>query len=180
MDRRELESAAATYSHMRGLLMLPAGALCIVAALANAGVLPTWAFPVALVVGAGVCWAILQHYRAHYGRVSATLRPRDLAAGALAVVAMIASAVLLGALPVNTIAIGFAIGMLGAYAITTGLRTHHVVIWGGLLLVGAVPLWDGPDPENTGLVLAGAAIAICGLFDHRAFTDRFGPVDARA
>jgi hypothetical protein len=180
MDRRDLESAAATYAHMRGLLMLPAGALLVVSALANAGVLPVWAFPAALVPAAIACLALLRHYRAHYGHASHTGQTRDVVAVVVAAFAVVASAVLFGELPVNTVAIGFGIGMLGSYAITPGLRVHHVVIWGGLLLAGAVPLWNGADPENAGLVLAGAAVAISGLLDHRVFTDRFGPLDARA
>ena len=180
MDRRELESAAVTYAHMRGLLMLPAGALLVVSALANAGVIPTWAFPLALAPAGLAGLVILRHYRTHYGRVTHASQAKDAAAVAVAAVTVIASAVLLGDLPVNTIAIGFGLGMLAAAAITPGLRVHHAAVWGGLALVGAVPLWNGPDPENVGLVLAGAAVAICGLLDHRAFTDRFGPLDARA
>ena len=180
MDRRELESAAATYAHMRGLLMLPLSALFIVSALANAAVLPVWALPVALVPAGLACLAILRHYRARYGHVTHANQAKDAAAVAVTVVTIVASGVLLGDLPVNTIAIGMGLGMLAGSAITPGLRVHHVVVWGGLALAGAVPSWDGPDPENAGLVLAGAAVAICGLLDHRAFTDRFGPLDARA
>jgi hypothetical protein len=180
MDRRELESAAATYAHMRGLLMLPVSALLVVSALANAEVLPVWSFPAALVPAAVACLAILRYYRTHYGRVTHASQAKDAAAIAVAVISIVACGVLLGDLPVNDIAIGFGLGMLAGSAITPGLRAHHVVVWGGLALAGAVPLWDGPDPENAGLVLAGAAVAICGLLDHRAFTDRFGPLDARA
>jgi hypothetical protein len=177
MERRHLEDSVAAYAHLRGLLMLPLGALFVVAALANAEVLPTWSFPAAVALAAAVCWAIVGHYRRHYGRVTQSARGqrRDVAAIAVALVAVVAATALLGDLPVNSLAIGFAAGMLGGSAITPGLRSHHVAVWGALLVVGAVPVWDGADSSNVALVLAGAAVAICGLLDHRAFLHTFGP-----
>jgi hypothetical protein len=182
MDRRELESASATYAHLRGLLMLPLGALLIVSALANAEVLPVWSLPVALLPAGAVSALVLGRYRRTYGSVSRSPRGqrRDAAAMAVSILAVIGSAVALGGLDVNVVAVGFGLGMLLSYAISPGLRAHHVAIWGGLLVAGAVPLWDGADPENTGLVLAGAAVAICGILDHRVFTDAFSASDARA
>jgi hypothetical protein len=64
--------------------------------------------------------------------------------------------------------------MLAYYAIVVGLRRHHVVVWGGLLLTGLVPVWDGPDPSNVGLVLAGAAVVVNGVLDHRLLVRSFG------
>jgi hypothetical protein len=183
MERKQLENAVAAYAHLRGLLMVPLGALCVVAALANAEVVPTWAVPAALVAGGVICLAIVEYYRRRYGRVtqSAHGQARDAAAIALAAAGVIGASVLLGDLPVNGLAIGFAIGMLAAYAVTPGLRSHQVVVWGALLLVGAVPVWNGIDSANAGLALAGVAVAICGLLDHRAFLHTFGsPVDAGA
>jgi hypothetical protein len=77
-------------------------------------------------------------------------------------------------LPVNPIAVTFAIIMLISYAIGVGLRRHHVVIWGALLVAGAVPLWTGSDPSNIGLLLAGVALMVDGVFDHRLFVQTFG------
>jgi hypothetical protein len=66
-----------------------------------------------------------------------------------------------------------------AYALGPGLRAHHVVILGALLVAGALPVWDGADSANAGLLLAGVVVALTGVFDHRAFLDTFGPtVDA--
>ena len=45
MDRRELERAAVSYAHLRGLLLIPLGVLLVLSALANAEVLPAWSFP---------------------------------------------------------------------------------------------------------------------------------------
>jgi hypothetical protein len=56
-----------------------------------------------------------------------------------------------------------------------GLRPHHVAILGALLVAGALPVWDGADSANSGLLLAGIAVALTGVFDHRAFLHTFGP-----
>jgi hypothetical protein len=68
--------------------------------------------------------------------------------------------------------------MLVSYAIGVGLSPHHVGVWGTLLVVGAVPVWDGADPGNAGLVLAGVAVIVSGVFDHRLFVRAFGPPSA--
>ena len=78
-------------------------------------------------------------------------------------------------LPVNAIAVTFALLMLISYAIGVGLKTHHVIVWGALLVAGALPVWNGPDPSNIGLLLAGVAIMVSGVFDHRRFVRTFGP-----
>jgi hypothetical protein len=67
-------------------------------------------------------------------------------------------------LPVNAIAVSFALIVLIYYAIGVGLKVHHVIIWGALLVTGALPVWNGADPSNIGLVLAGVAVAISGVF----------------
>jgi hypothetical protein len=55
-----------------------------------------------------------------------------------------------------------------------GSRTHHLAIWGALLIAGAVPLWDGPDPSNVGLVMAGVAVTTSGALDHLLLVRTFG------
>ena len=76
-------------------------------------------------------------------------------------------------LPVNATAVSFALVMLISYAIGVGLRAHHVIIWGALLLVGALPVRNGADPSKIGLVLAGMAVMVGGIFDHRLFARTF-------
>lgn len=78
-------------------------------------------------------------------------------------------------LPVNAIAVSFALLMLVSYGVGVDLKAHHVIIWGTLLVVGALPVWNGADPSNIGLVLAGAAFAASGIFDRRLFVCTFGP-----
>jgi hypothetical protein len=183
MERAHLERAAVRHSRLRDLLLVPADLLCIVAALANEQILSVWSVPAAVAVAAAVCLAIARHYRARYGSVSPSGRQeaRELAAVAAAIVLIIGGALLLRDLPVNPVAVAFALGMVVGYATGPGLETHHQVIWGALLVAGAVPVWDGADSSNAGLILAGVAVIANGLLDHRAFLHTFGPPgDARA
>ena len=187
MQRENLETAAATYSYLRGLLFIPVGALCILAALGNWAVGPlrhAWAFTVAAVMIGAAYLAIAHYYNENYGRLSPSTR-QQVRAGVAVVIGV---AVMLGGsflmrsrvdwsldLPVNAIAVSFALVMLVSYAIGVGLKAHHVIIWGTLLVLGALPIWNGADPSNIGLVLAGVAIMISGVFDHRVFVHTFGP-----
>jgi hypothetical protein len=186
MQRRALQDAAANYSYLRGLFFIPLGTLFVFAALFNWEAGPfrhSWTFAVVVALVGGACLPINRYYDAHYGR----LRPstRQQVRGAIAVV--IGLAVMLGAsfllrseaawsldLPVNPTAISFALVMLISYGIGVGLKAHHVVIWGALLVAGALPVWNGSDPSNIGLVLAGVALMIAGFFDHRTFVATFG------
>jgi hypothetical protein len=65
--------------------------------------------------------------------------------------------------------------MLAYYAIVVGLRAHHALIWGALLAAGLLPVWDGADPSNAGLVLAGAAAIVNGVFDHLLLARTLAP-----
>jgi hypothetical protein len=185
-QRRTLKTAAANYQYLRGLFFVPLGTLFVVAALGNWEVGPlrhAWTFPLAIAVIGAACVPISRFYNDNYGRISQSAEQQ--ARGAAAVVAGLA-VVVVGSLllrsrvswsldlPVNATAVTFAVVMLISYAVGVGLRAHHVAIWGALLVGGAVPLWDGSDPSNVGLVLAGGALMLCGVFDHRLFVDTFG------
>ena len=80
MERKTLESTAASYSYLRGLLWIPLGILLIVAALGNWEWGPlrhAWVF-VACVLAAGVAGlAITRYYGEHYGRVTPSSRGSD-------------------------------------------------------------------------------------------------------
>ena len=187
MDERRPDTAAVTYSYLRGLQTVPVGVLAIVSALANADVGPLgsdWAFLTAVAL-AGAAWlAIWSRYREHYGRMTPT--PRQQARDAVAVVAAIA-VVFLGSLllrsraswsldlPVNAIAVTFAAMMLITYSLGAGVKRHQLIVWGAVLVAGALPVWNGEDPSNIGLAMAGAAVIVCGLLDHRLFVGAFGP-----
>jgi hypothetical protein len=148
MRRRDLETAAAKYSYLRGLLFLPLGGLFILAALGNWEVGPlrhSWAF-LAVAVALGLVYLLInRYYVENYGRLSPSNRQQVRAGVAVA----IAVAVVLGG-----------------------------SLWGALLVTGALPVWNGADPSNIGHVLAGVAVMLSGVFDHRVFVDTFGPPKA--
>jgi heme O synthase-like polyprenyltransferase len=185
MERKKLESAAANYVALRGLFWIPLGTLCILAALGNWQWGPlrhAWLFIGAVLVVAAACLPINRFYNENYGRITPSTRQqlRGLVATIISVAVMIAGSFLLRSraswsldLPVNPIAASFGLLMLASYAIVVGLRTHHVVIWGGLLVAGLLPVWDGADPSNIGLVLAGLAGMTNGIFDHRLLVRAF-------
>jgi hypothetical protein len=187
MDRRTLETAAAKYSYLRGLLFLPGGLLLILAALGNAAVGPfrhDWVFVLAVALLGGVALLINRFYNENYGRLTLSSHQQAHATivVVLAIAFMVGGSMLVHALdvPENPIAVPFAIVMLISYGVGVGLTAHHVVIWGALLVAGALPVWTGEDPSNTGLWLSGVAVIVCGIFDHRLFVRTFGPPELPA
>jgi len=181
MDRREMETAAARHSQLRGLQLVPGGLALVVAALANEEVGPfhAWTFPAAVIVAAAAWMGINRFYQDRYGRLtpSPVQQALTVAAAAVAIAVMAGGSALARALdlPVNAIAVCMALVLLVYYASSGGLLRHHVAIAGALLVVGAVPVWNGEDPSNTGLALGGVALMLSGVLDHRAFVRRFGP-----
>lgn len=187
MEQRELQTAVARYSYLRGWFFIPGGALAVLAALGNWEVGPLrhpWAF--ALVAGliVALCLPIARFYNNNYGRVSASPRQQARAGAATlaGVAVMIGGSLLMRSnaswsldLPVNATAVSFAFVMLIAYGVGVGLKTYHLIICGTLLVAGALPVWNGADPSNIGLVMAGVAMALSGVFDHRLFVRTFGP-----
>ena len=185
MQREELERRAAIHAHLRGALAIPAGLLFWLAALGNEQVGPfrhDWVFLAGLAVLGGAYALIARAYRRHYGRVSPSgeQQLRSVVALVLAVALVYGGSLLLRSragfsldLPVNPIAVTFAIVMLASYAIGRVLRPHHAAVYGTLLAAGALPVWHGEDPSNVALMLCGAAIIACGVLDHIAFTRAF-------
>ena len=191
MDHRRLQSVAVEYPYLRGLVAVPAGLLFVVAALGNSEWGPFASdvvFVAAVLAIAVACWLVTRHYDERFGRVTPSTR-RQVRAAAVTVAGaalMVGFSLLLRSraswsldLPVNPIPAVFATLMLAYYAAVAGLRAHHVVIWGSLLLIGLVPVWDGGDPSNAGLVLAGVAVMVNGVCDHLALVRALTPA-ARA
>ena len=115
---------------------------------------------------------ISRYYNDNYGRLSPSTREqvRVAAGSAIAVAVVLGGSTLLRSradwsldLPVNAIAVTFAVVMLISYGIGVGLKAHHVIIWGALLVAGALPVWNGADPSNIGIVLAGVAVIVSGV-----------------
>ena len=188
MERKTLESAARTYSHLRGLLSVPLGALLILAAVSNWEVGPfgsSWVFVAGLLTMGGATLAISRHYDEHFGRITSTTGEQTRAA----VLTVAAAGIVLGVsavlrseaswsldVPVNALAAALAAALLTHYAATVGIRLHHIVIWGGVLVAGLLPVWGGlglGDTSNVGLVMGGVAAILSGVFDHYLLVRRF-------
>ncbi len=188
MQRTKLESAVAENSHLRGLFALPLGGLMLLSALGNWQVGPLredWVFVGCALLLLASCLPLARFYNEHYGRVTPSRRQQTRAAVGVAVClpVMIGGSLLLSSraawsldLPVNPTAISFAVVMLVTYALSVGLRAHHRVIFGALLVAGLLPLWAHEGMSgNAGLALAAVAVAVAGVLDHRLLVRRFGP-----
>jgi hypothetical protein len=187
MERRKLESAVADNAHLRGLFAVPLGFVMIVSALGNWEWGPLrhdWVFFACVLVIGAACLPLGRYYNAHYGRSTPSTRQQLRAAAAVVIGAplMFGASLLARSradwsldLPVNPVAVTFALLMLVCYATIVGLKPHHVIIWGALLVAGALPVWNGADPSNIGLVLAAVAVMLSGIFDHRLLARTFGP-----
>lgn len=187
MERTGLETAAANYTYLRGLFFIPLGVLPIVSALGNTGWGPlrnTWVFLAVLALIGIACLPINNFYNKHYGtlRASAGQQARAAAAVVLAIVVVVGGSTLLRSraswsldLPVNATAVTLSLVILLSYAAGRVLKAHHLIIWGTVLVVGAIPLWDGADPSNIGLAIVGVALMVNGVFDHLLFVRTFGP-----
>ena len=187
MERTKLEMAAANYTYLRGLFFIPLGVLPIVSALGNTGWGPlrnTWVFLAVLALIGIACLPINNFYnpRAPSLRASAGQQARAAAAVVLAIVVVVGGSTLLRSraswsldLPVNATAVTLSLVILLSYAAGRVLKAHHLIIWGTVLVVGAIPLWDGADPSNIGLAIVGVALMVNGVFDHLLFFRTFGP-----
>lgn len=185
MEQGRLRSAAGEYTYLRGLFAVPLGALFVLSALGNESWGPlahTWAFLACVGAVALACLWVNRFYDESYGRVRLSPRQqgRALVATVAVVLVMLVGSLLLHSeaawsldLPVDPIPVCFALGMLIFHAATVGLRRHHVVVFGALLVVGALPVWH--DPGSLGLVLCGIAVAVSGLLDHRLLVRALGP-----
>jgi hypothetical protein len=201
MERTQLKSAVAENSHLRGLFAVPLAGLMLLSALGNWAVGPLrhgWVFVACAALIAATCLPLARYYNEHYGRVTPSPR-QQLRAGIAAVICvpiMIGGSLLLSSraswsldLPVNPTAISFALVMGVVYAMSIGLKAHHKVVFGTLLVAGLVPVWAHAGMSgNAGLALAAVAVAAAGVLDHRLLVRTFGPshaldgehVDARA
>jgi hypothetical protein len=65
-----------------------------------------------------------------------------------------------------------------SYGIAVGVRRHHALIWGGMLVAGLAPLWGDVSRDtkiNVGLILVGVCTIPSGLLDHLALRRAFAP-----
>jgi hypothetical protein len=183
MERKQLESAAASNHYLRGLLAIPFGFVWIISGLGNLEWGPfrqLWTVP----VGFGLCAAayllLMRYYNDNYGRVTPNGGPRAFLGGAACVAMMIGGPILVQVLdlPLNGFALAWSVVALGYYAVNVGLRAHHVVIWGSVLGASLVPLWGDPrtsDTPNVGMLIIGVGAIATGILDHRLLVRSFGP-----
>jgi hypothetical protein len=183
MERKDLETAASLAVNLRGLLAVPMGLLFIATGLGNLGWGPyaeDWVY-VATVAVLGAAWfAINRVYLDRYGRVTPTIgrRTRDTALSAVLFGGSMVGGTLLDftfELPVSLFAIGFALAMLAWFGISVGLRAYHLVVWGGLLVVGLLPVWGGLDDRiSVAWLPIGVATIAAGIGDHLRLVRTFG------
>jgi hypothetical protein len=187
MDRKHLESAAASNHYLRGLLAIPLGVVGIAAGLGNMEWGPfhhLWVVPVVILLAGGAYALLARYYNDSYGRVTPQVSQRRAVGGSLlSVVVMGGGPVLVQVLglPVNGIAVSFAAIALGYYAVSVGLRPHQVAIWGAVLVAGLVPAWPDAktsDAANFGMLMVGAAAVVTGICDHLLLVRTFGPAGA--
>jgi hypothetical protein len=186
VGRTQLKTAAANYTYLRGLFFLPLGLLPIISALGNTGWGPLqspWVFLGVVALLGVACVPINSFYNKYYGRLrpSPGQQARAAAAVVLAIVVVVGGSTLLRSdaswsldLPVNTTAVTLSAAVILSYAAGRVLKAHHLIIWVSVLVAGAIPLWDGPDPSNIGLAIVGVALMLNGVFDHLLFVRTFG------
>jgi hypothetical protein len=186
VGRTQLKAAAANYTYLRGLFFLPLGLLPIVSALGNTewGLLRyPWVFLAVVGLLGIACVPINNFYNKYYGRLrpSPGQQARAGVAVVLAIVVVAAGSTLLRSnaswsldLPVNATAVTLSAAVILSYAAGRVLNVHHLIIWVTVLVSGAIPLWNGPDPSNIGLAIVGVALMVTGVFDHLLFVRTFG------
>jgi hypothetical protein len=180
MERKELETAAAHVTYLRGLLAIPIGLLFIITGLGNLGWGPLEnpvVFLGSLLVLAAAWLGINRYYNDHYGRVTRSHRQQlryTIASFILFPAAMIGGPILDASvdLPVSA----FALAMLAWFAICVGLRARHLIIWGALLVTALLPVWGAAaDKISVAWLPIGVATIVAGIFDHRALVRAYGP-----
>ena len=186
MERTQLRAAAANYTYLRGLFFIPLGMLPIVSALGNTAWGPLqypWVFLVVVALLGIACVPINHFYNKYYGKIrpSPGQQARAAVAVVLAILVVVGGSMLLRSqaswslnLPVNATAVTLSAAILLSYAAGRVLKAHHLIIWLTVLVAGAVPLWDGPDPSNIGLAIVGVALMLNGVLDHLLFVRTFG------
>lgn len=178
MQRKVLESTAATYPYRQGLWAIPMGFMMFLTGVSNLEHGPRPLLLLAMLLGGlGLCWLVSQRiasfYRENYGEVqpSHSRHVRH----AIAIAAWIIVLFVGGShwlfwsadSPRCIYLAAFALATLTYYAILVGLRAHHIIIWGAVLIAGLLPLWGGLDADRDAIAMfpLGVAFLVSGLLD---------------
>jgi hypothetical protein len=183
MEREQLESLAAGNHYLRGLLAVPVALVLMSSALGNMewGVFRHfWVVPACWAASAALYAVLLRWYNEAYGRAVPKMGVRGAVGVVAAVVVMGGGPALVQILdlPLNGIALAWAVVALVYYQRVVGVRPHHVAIWGAVLVVALIPVWGDPRTTNTsnvGMLLVALAAVLTGIFDHRLLVRTFGP-----
>jgi hypothetical protein len=184
MEQSQLKSAVTDYTYLRGLLTMAMGALIVIGGLSNLEAGPfryRWVAPVAIALAMVVYWRLDRYYKEHFGRATMT-RGMKVKVAVTTIVGMVAIIAAAQAdwsldLPICMTVAVFSAFMLGYAAAAVGIRAHHVVIWGGMIAIGLIPIWGNVTADqkpNFGLILVGVASIVSGWFDHVVLTRSFG------
>lgn len=187
MERRQLATAAAEYPHLRGLFAIPMGLVMIASGLGNLEWGPfreLWAFPVFVLIAGLTCLPIIRFYKQNYGQVTLAKKAQIRAAisVALCVPLIFAGSTLdyKTDLPIWGFLAAWALLMLISYGFSVGLKPHHMAVGGTLLVASLIPVWGGLEPglrSNYGLIVAGIAVMVAGIFDHLLLVRTFGSLE---
>jgi drug/metabolite transporter (DMT)-like permease len=188
VNRSALDTTIASYPYLQGLWAIPLGIGMVVAGISNLQQVPTGIVLLGivaggLVLGLVVSLLISRHYKQHYGEITPT-RSRQ-ARNAIAMVAWVVVLFVAGSKhlfwspdsPICVYAVAFALATLTYYAILVGLRIHHVVVWGAVVVAGLMPIWAnlGPDRDPVAMMLLGVVLMLSGVLDQRLLAHSFGP-----
>jgi hypothetical protein len=185
MDRKRLESAATAYPHMRGLLGVPAGLLFVVAGLSNMKWGPfgsDWLFIACLAACGLAGFGLLRYYRETYGNFTSSSRNQMKVTAVVGVAAAVFVAVntltYSEGRSISILAASYGLIILAYYAIFVGLKAHHVLIAGGLVVAGLLPIWGGLgfDRDSVSMVVMGLATVAMGVFDHLVLVRTFASI----
>jgi hypothetical protein len=188
MDRKALESTAANYPYLQGLWTLPMGILIIVTGISNLQRRPQGPWMLVIFL-AGLALAgvssllIARYYRDKYGEVTPkrSMQVRYFVAAAAWVVVIIVGAnrylFWSSDSPVAVYVVAFAVATLVYYAVLTGIRVHHLVIWSPVIVAGLLPAWGGlgVDRDAVAMIPLGIALMISGVLDQRLLARSLRP-----
>ena len=193
-DPMKRSQVARRHPYLQGLLMVPVGLWFAVVAVTTSRWWP-WSgggHGLLVVVPAGVaaalaCYGITRYYETHFGRVEVPQpqRRRQLLLTVAAMAAIVAATILGEAFraPVNLYGIAVAVSMVGLWGYGGVLRTHHLLLAGGLAILSLLPLGGAglttasSSTTSMTVVLLGMAVVTvsAGLIDHAYLARWLGP-----